>query len=200
MSDSIRLESIPPDISFGRYPDWEPDWQLFAQLTPDSSNIHSEFINITENPQFHLQNGFYNGPVVVSLSVNSPSANIYFTLDGSEPIKTSTLYTGPVTINETTVIRARAFIIDYLPSAIITQTYFINEEHTLPVISLTTDPVNLWDEDVGIYVMGKNAEPENPHFGANFWQDWEYPVHFEFFDANGTPGFSLNAGMKIYGG
>ncbi|HEX9972682.1 MAG TPA: CotH kinase family protein, partial [bacterium] len=48
-------------------------------------------------------------------------------------------------------------------------------------------------------MLGKNYESNPPHFGANFWQDWERPVHVEFFEPDGKLGFSLDAGMKIFG-
>ena len=30
-------------------------------------------------------------------------------------------------------------------------------------------------------------------------EDWEHPVHIEFFEADGSQGFKLNAGMQIHG-
>ncbi|NOQ97575.1 MAG: T9SS type A sorting domain-containing protein [Calditrichae bacterium] len=87
-----------------------------------------------------------------------------------------------------------------MPSAIITATYLIDESIQLPVVSLSTDPQNLWDYETGIYVMGPNADPDFPHHGANFWQDWEKPIHIEFFEKDGSLGFNANAGVKITGG
>jgi hypothetical protein len=55
----------------------------------------------------------------------------------------------------------------------------------IPSISLPMDP---------------NAEEKRPHKGANFWQDWERTVHLEFYDENDQLGFSVGAGMKIFGG
>ncbi|MBK8808974.1 MAG: CotH kinase family protein [Bacteroidales bacterium] len=44
-----------------------------------------------------------------------------------------------------------------------------------------------------------NAEAEQPNFGANFWQDWEKPIHIEMFETDGSTGFSVDAGVKIFG-
>jgi hypothetical protein len=45
----------------------------------------------------------------VTLSCETPDARIRYTLDGREPTPRSPLYTGPIRITETTVLRARAY-------------------------------------------------------------------------------------------
>ena len=50
-----------------------------------------------------------------------------------------------------------------------------------------------------MYVFGPNASWDFPHFGANFWEDWERKIHFEILETNGS-GYSANAGAKIFGG
>lgn len=47
--------------------------------------------------------------VEVAIASESPEARITYTLDGSEPTRTSTPYRGPITIRETTTLRTRAF-------------------------------------------------------------------------------------------
>ena len=67
---------------------------------------------------------------------------------------------------------------------------------------LATAPDNFFDEDTGIYVFGPDGtyDTNQPYFGANFWEDWERPIHFSFHE-NGTDNFSeFNAGVKIFGG
>ena len=71
---------------------------------------------------------------------------------------------------------------------------------TLPIVSLSTTPANLFDNETGIYVLGDNAQVEYPYYGANFWQDWERHVHVELFEAGSVSGFSIDAGIKIHGG
>jgi hypothetical protein len=64
---------------------------------------------------------------------------------------------------------------------------------------LSTNPEHFWDNDSGIYVMGSNATDPPWYYGANFWEDWERPIHIEMFEPNGDLGFSIDAGVKIYG-
>jgi hypothetical protein len=198
--DFLNATVIPPEISFGRQPDGTSNWFFFNEATPESSNTTQGYAGLVPQPQFSLPGGFYSGSVTISLSDSLPGSEIRYTTNGSEPTDTSALYVINLTFTQTTVLRARAFSTNLIPSKVITHTYFIDENVHLPVISLSTDPANLWDYNTGIYVMGPNADPNFPHFGANFWQDWEKPVHLEFYETDGTKGFSLDAGVKIFGG
>lgn len=201
--DSFAYGVQLPDVSFGRQPDGGPDRFYFGEPTPGASNgTQGVFPPVTADPpDFSLTGGFYTGSQVIELSTISPTAVIKYTLDGSKPTDVSTIYTGLINIDSTTVIRARTFDIDYLPSPVITHTYFIDETVTLPVISIATDPDNLWDNDIGIYAWGDNYDPDHPpYYGANFWEDWERPISLEFYETDGSLGFSLNAGVEIYGG
>jgi len=186
--DSLNTGEIPPDVSKGRFPDGESTWMLFPDPTPGSSNITPGYqsILLTNEPDFTPIGGFYSGTTTLTLTADS-SANIYYTRDGSEPDESSYRYSNPIKVSEPTVIRAKSFHPSLFPSQIATHTYFINEEKTLPVISLSTDPVHLWDSRLGIYSNNTSR-----------WE-WEKPVHVEFFEDNGELGFSIDAGMEIYG-
>ena len=81
-----------------------------------------------------------------------------------------------------------------------TRTFLVRTRHNLPVVSLVTKPANLWDSRRGIYVKGPHAAPKAPFEGANFWRNWERPVHVEFFEPDGRLGFAQDMGMKIHGG
>jgi len=61
-------------------------------------------------------------------------------------------------------------------------------------------PKNLFDEEYGIYTLGDSAQQFWPYYGANFWEDWERPIHTELFETNGDRGFSIDAGIKIFAG
>ncbi len=199
LADQVIFGALPTDISFGRQPDGTGDWYFFRQATPGSANITQGDRSLPKEPQFSHESGFYSSNLLVTITASSPQHEIYYTLDGSVPTKNSLRYQSQVSITKTTVMRAREFGSDGSASAIVTRNYLINETIQLPVVCLTTDPYNLWDPDSGIYVLGKNYDPSPPHFGANFWQDWERPVHVEFFEPGGKLGFELNAGMKIFG-
>jgi hypothetical protein len=60
---------------------------------------------------------------------------------------------------------------------------------SLSTFSITTDNANLWNPTTGIYV---NA--------GNRGNSWERPATIELIYPDGTPGFEVNAGLRIRGG
>jgi len=58
----------------------------------------------------------------------------------------------------------------------------------------------LWDDEVGIYVVGTNgAYSDCSDDPANYFQDWERPINIEYYDPEGNLGFNQIAGTRIYG-
>lgn len=197
--DLITFGGIGPDVSYGRQPDGSSSWLLFSEATPGDSNVTQGYSGIVDEPLLSVNGGFYSAPVTISISPAAFGDNVYYTLDGSEPNETSEIYTTPIIIDSTKVLRVKSFSTGLLPSKTITNTFFINYSTTLTVVSLSTDPGNLFDEEFGIYALGDSAEPSFPYFGANFWNDWERPIHVELFETDGSKGFGIDMGVKIFG-
>ncbi|MFC2134222.1 CotH kinase family protein [Bacteroidota bacterium] len=185
--DSVEYGIQISDISYGRQPDGGSNWYYFGESTPATSNITQGTVNTesAESPDFSKTGGIYTGNQILTLSAVSPTAVIYYTTDGSRPTSTSNVYTTALTLNETVVIRARVYDGDKLPGPMITNSYIIDENPTLPVVSLTTFPEVLWDEDIGIYF--------------NQMKSREIPTTFEFYEADGSGGFNHDMGMRISG-
>lgn len=61
-----------------------------------------------ETPLFSVNSGIYTTPQQVSITCATAGADIYYTLDGTEPTTASTLYTAPITITTTTTLKAIA--------------------------------------------------------------------------------------------
>jgi len=196
LCDSVFTEIEGTDISFGRVTDGAEEWVLFLEPTPGESNTAIGYQGYSDAiVEMSLPGGFYDSPVSIELSTEPDNVEIRYTIDGSEPSQSSLLYTSFVSIDTTTVVRARAFEGNLFPGNINTQTYLINESTTLPVISLSSNPDNFFDDDIGIYVQGNHSTPED----YNYYQDWERPIHIEFFEHDGSSGFSVDAGVKISG-
>jgi len=198
--DSVFSAGIPANVSLGRKPDGNSEWKFFDEPTPGFSNSTIGYIpgNISK-VTFSKQGGLYPSGLVVELYSNDAGDSIYYTLDGSDPSNDDGLYTSPITISSSTVIKSRVIKHGYLPGFIDTQTYIINADHDLPVVCVNTDPYNLWDNEFGIYTWGDQAEPEFPHFGANFWEDWERPANIAMYENDGSLAFQIDAGIKIFG-
>lgn len=91
-------------------------------------------------------------------------------------------------------------------SDIYTASYFVDEgimeRYSMPVISLVTDPGNLFREDSGIYLPGAHYDSSDPQWSGNYFQtgrDWEKPVHIEFFGRDGKREFAQGVGVRIHG-
>lgn len=148
---------------------------------------------------FTPQGGIYKSAQTVTLSSKLKNARIYYTLDGSEPTSGSAKYTQPIKVSTVAVIRAIAYG-DGGQSTIITNSYFCDREYTLPIVSITTNPANLWDFTTGIYVKGCCADTLPPYMGANFWYDWERRANVEMYEPTGECAFNQQAGIGVFGG
>ncbi|HLP63488.1 CotH kinase family protein [Flavobacterium sp.] len=152
--------------SAGRTSDGAATWSVFSTPTPGTSNTGG-FSNYTTKPLFSVPPGKYTSPVTVQLSSTGTNEQIRYTLNGTTPTAASTLYTGPITISQSTVVRARSFstVPGKIPGFIETNTYFINENSSLPVISLSGDA------DLLQLLNGTQNEPTG---------------YLEYFESNGT--------------
>ncbi|MEO8400058.1 MAG: chitobiase/beta-hexosaminidase C-terminal domain-containing protein, partial [Ignavibacteriaceae bacterium] len=142
--DSIYSGGIPANSSYGRQPDGSTNWTIFSHPTPGFENDTTQSLEASEPPNFSIQGGLYHQSINVTLSSNSSNAKIYYTLAGSIPNESSTLYSTPLSFNSTTVVRAISLEDNFAPSKIITQTYFIDVISALPIISISTDPENFF--------------------------------------------------------
>ena len=108
--DAITYYDQLPDVSFGRYPDGDSTWYYFSEPTLQKPNDTVAFIEplITLAPDFHIPGGLYSGSLSITIS-GATNAKIRYTTDGSIPTTTSTEYSVPIVLTNTTAIRARAF-------------------------------------------------------------------------------------------
>lgn len=200
--DSVSFGKQYPDISYGRYPNGSENWCYYEDITPKKNNSpdYLQIAKFASEPLFSINGGIYTGTQSISISTSSPAAIIKYTLNGSYPTTNSDTYTIPIQLSSTTVIRATAFEDSAFSSKTVTQTYFINREFSLPVISISTDSRYFYDNEVGIYVVGTNGITGNcAETPRNYNQDWERPINIELYYQNGNPGFNQITGTKIFG-
>lgn len=198
--DSVVFGEVPQDISYGRSPTAPETWGFMSTPTPGQANT-AIATAIAEAPVFDMPGARYPAAVTVSVQSPTPGATIRYTIDGRLPTENDqAIRNGSLVVLTSRVVRARTFAPGMLPSPVVTHTYALNQNTSLPIVAITSEPDNFWDQDTGVYVMGRNANSNFPHFGANFWEDWEIPVHLELFEDDGTRGYSAHAGLKIFGG
>ncbi|NQT61324.1 MAG: CotH kinase family protein [Candidatus Marinimicrobia bacterium] len=196
--DAITFPPQVTDISFGRHSDGTQEWVYFSEPTPGANNITQGTPGNLRGPPpiFSLPGGFYQGPVSLELVSNFSNSEIRYTLDGSKPSSTSALYTAPISLHSTTVVRAISSFSEFASSEVNTCTYILNDSAELPLISLSTNPEYLWDEGLGILSNGEDCQGVET---ANSCQSWERPVHFEYFERDGNLKVSQATGLKVRG-
>jgi gliding motility-associated-like protein len=122
--------------SRGRTTNGAATWSLFTTPTPGTANAgaSAEYMN---TPDLSPAAGFYGGAQSVTMT-GPAGATIRYTLDGSEPTAASLVYGGPVNVGATTVVRAACFSGAGAPTSFVaTNTYFINNNHTVAVLSIS---------------------------------------------------------------
>lgn len=140
--DIIQLaEPTRHNHARGRLIDGAAEWGITDQPSPNQSNTNYKN-HYTDAPVFSETAGFYSSEIQISIFA-ADNITIRYTLDGSQPNALSPIYTTPVSIAETTVVKARSFSDDpnVLPGFCTVNTYFINEHHSLPVISVSSAEV-----------------------------------------------------------
>lgn len=208
--DGSIADSTPPietrsDVSFGRAPG-SPLWQWYSTPSPNGPNSGGDATGVLPKPIFTPASGMYIGQVTVGFITTNlpPGSRIEYTTDGSLPgpdNPSTRPLSQALTLVTNTVVRARAVFANRVASRAATATYLLNTPPGLPVVSLATTRSNLFDSTWGIYVAGPAPAPARPGFGFENWnQDWERPVHVEFFETNGVAGFDLECGLRIHGG
>ncbi|MBN2410610.1 CotH kinase family protein [candidate division KSB1 bacterium] len=184
--DDIVFPEQETDISFGRYPDASANLGYMPEPSPNAAN-NMVYTVFTERPVIKQQAGFYSSPVTVTIEPGDNAESIYYTLDGSVPDLNSAKYAGPVTIDSTCILSARAFRDGYGPGLVTSRSFFINTIHSLPVVSIITDPKNLFDDSTGIYTNSLESG-----------RKWERKVDVEFFQEEQEK-FRITSGLRIQG-
>ena len=179
LCDCLRVYGIPDGGSMGRQ-SGSNAWYYFATPTPERKN-GTGYSQISQEPVIATQGGVYQNVSSVTVELQGVGT-LHYTLDGSKPTEKDPVYTGPFALTETAVVRVISCESGKLASSVVTQSYIINENHTLPVVSLTADPAALFGSS-GIY---DGNDPNS-----------EIPCSIEFYEEKGS--FSMDAGLELLG-
>ncbi|MBQ9148934.1 MAG: lamin tail domain-containing protein [Oscillospiraceae bacterium] len=177
-ADMISVIDVPYQCSVGRV-SGDAGTYYFSAPTPGAENgTGVAFISAT--PSITTKDGVYNDVTGVSVAMEGKA--IRYTLDGSIPDADSPLYTGPISLTKTTVVRAASFEEGGMPSDVVTASYIINENHTLPVISVAAEDADLFG-GTGIYVQYRTER--------------EVLCNVTLYEGDG--GFSIDCGIEMFG-
>ncbi|MET0136470.1 MAG: chitobiase/beta-hexosaminidase C-terminal domain-containing protein, partial [Kibdelosporangium sp.] len=103
--------------------------------TPHFSYTHSGTGSTVATPTFSPAGGTYANAQSVTLATSTASATIRYTLDGSTPTASSTLYSGPITISASTTVRAIGLRSGMTDSPVATAAYVIGTPVATPTFS-----------------------------------------------------------------
>jgi len=114
-----ELEGLGNSTSVARY---------FTPPTPGAVN-GAGYLGLVADTKFSMDRGFYDTPFSVAITSATAAASIYWTTNGSIPSPgNGLLYTSPVQVSGTTLLRAAAFLSNYVSSVPDTHTYiFLNQ-------------------------------------------------------------------------
>lgn len=100
----------------------------FGTPTPGAPNSTNSLAFVAET-QFSHGRGFYTNAFNLAITTTTAGAVIRYTTNGSPPSLTNgTVYSAPVPINKTAVIRAGAFRSGFVPSRIVTHSYIFLDD------------------------------------------------------------------------
>lgn len=204
--DAVGYPEQYPDFSYGRNASSAGTngvWRYFLKGTPGAANGSSTITGKVEEVHFSVQRGFFNLPFNLSLHTPTPGAVIRYTINGSTPNATNGIvYTNPIPIAATRVVRAAAFAPVFapnpptlVPSRLQTHTYLFNitaNRRLIPTLSLVTSSNNLYGK-TGI--MESNPRNTDKHGKA-----WERPVSAELIQPGDNGGFQIDCGLRVAGG
>lgn len=114
----------------------------FMQVpTPGAANGEASPNGWVSDTKFSVKRGFYTNPFSVEITTATDGATIVYTLDASTPSETNgTVYSVPLTVSETTTLRAMAYRTDWVSTNADTQTYlFIDDIITQPESQPTSE-------------------------------------------------------------
>ncbi len=203
--------------------------RYFTPPTPGAVNGFG-YLGLVADTKFSVDRGFYDTPFTVAITSATATASIYWTTNGSIPAPTNgTLYTAPISIPGTRLLRAAAFLTNHIPSAPDAQSYiFLNQvlqqSDTQPGYPTT------WQ---GNFPADYGIDPNivnHPNYGATLTNDlrsiptlslvsdhdsfWhpntgiyvdavndrgERAVSAELFNGDNTSEFQINSGIQMHG-
>ena len=224
--------------------------RYFAAPTPGQANAAGTLGTVAD-VSMSQPHGLFASPTTVTLSSETQGATIRYTVDGSEPTSSmGSVYSTPLQLTRSTILRARAFKAGWTPSGTSTQSYifladvanqpaspegfpstwginhfatpavptpadyevdpqvvnaapytdetgtftFADALRSIPTLSLVMEPDDLFHMSPDPALGGIYTHPESDG------PLWERPASVEWITTDGSEGFQVDCGIRIYGG
>ena len=189
----VTQAEFPPCIpraSYARTSDGAEEWQWSSTPTPGTSNRRMTFCRERlPAPEVNLTSRIFSGTLDVAVTIPE-GCTLRYTTDGKTPTQTQgrTSSDGLFSVTKTTILRFALFREGYLSSPVVTRSYLLRDKtFSLPVVSVVTDPGNLYSDKMGIFVRGVNGRPgHGEDVKCNWNMEWDRPCNFELLDEEGN--------------
>ncbi len=216
-TDSFHLELVHPDTKAQLIYTLDGSW-------PDVENLQGSHYLYKNQYAFYPDDDL--GEFLEGTITSYPYEQGIWVSDPSQQPDHLTRFTSTVhapdyipecPVSKAVVVRAKALKDGYLPSQVVSHTYFVHprgrDRYTLPVVSFSLSEAAFFDYEEGIYTPGKYADKwrdENPGsafswpYEGNFHRRgiaWEHPANMTYFP-EGEENAALNQdmGVRIHGG
>lgn len=182
--------SYPPqrtDVSYGRVAGTTDAVGYFVRPTPGARNADGG-PGFAPPVQFSESSRSIVDPLLLTLSAGSNEAIVRYTLDGTMPTNTSSLYQAPIPITTSLQVRARAFQNGLLPGPPRSETFLLLSNN---VVNFSSDlPV------VVIHSLGKGAPTASRQ---NFAQITVFEPVAGLASLTNPPALATRSGIKLRG-
>ncbi|MEZ5302588.1 MAG: chitobiase/beta-hexosaminidase C-terminal domain-containing protein [Verrucomicrobiales bacterium] len=177
------------------------DREIIESVIRDRYNIQMQTVAL---PTFTPNGGELVAPANVEIATATPGAEIRYTLDGSDPDESSTLYTGPVALSASALIRARGFAVGFNPSLLAEKAFSVGDgpgggdglaAEFFDTENLTGTSVRRIDPQIA-FNFG-NGSPDPRIGGETFSGAWDGEFQPRY-DEDYTFYTDHNAGARVY--
>lgn len=172
----VGYKNLLNDFSYGKLDDGT--FSYMSIPSPNSDNIsNSAFSYLESELSVSLPSGLYDTSQTVELSTTG-NAKIYYTLDGSTPTLASTVYTSPINIDSSTILKAVEIESGKRFGFVQNRSYILGASHSLPIVLLSSD---------------------NAYYNSNNKEVIDGRVEFCFIETDGTTVINQHANFTESG-
>ncbi len=182
---------------------------FYQTPTPNAANGPT-YDGVVADTVFNLKRGFYTTPIDVTITCATAGAEIRYTLDGTTPTATTgTVYSAPIAISTTKVLRAAAFKPNWAPTNVDTQTYIFTANVKATASSAPAVPfkwqapatfTSLTDADADLALREIPSMNLTTGPGVTIDGGTDKLGTLELIDPAGGDGFQIPCGAQLFGG
>ena len=175
----IIASGMYADVYYGQY--WDNETTIGNRCGQD---ITITGVAGVAEPQFNPVSCLFYPSTNVEITCATLGATIRYTLDGTDPTKSSTIYNGPILVDDDTEIRARAWKRGMNPSAVVAEIYTYDSLQGVPKGDYFADPIKIAGAS-GSRVIDDNSaytvEDDEPQH-TDSWYDEESGYYYSNYE------------------